>query len=96
MSKWTEIRDSVVEALDLDEVTDQVKEDLTTNILDNGIPALEDVSNAFITKIQSQATEETGWNKIRDQVVLPLLIKGAIYGIKLVLSKTVNETASTN
>lgn len=29
MSKWVEIRDAVVDALQLDDVTEQVKEDLT-------------------------------------------------------------------
>lgn len=89
MSKWTDVRDSVIDALNLDDVTDQVKVDLTTQILNNGMPAIEDVADAFVTKIQAQASAETGWNKVRDQVVLPLLIKGAIYFVKTVLAKTV-------
>lgn len=89
MSKWTDVRDSVIDALNLDDVTDQVKVDLTTQIVNNGMPAIEDVADAFVTKIQAQASAETGWNKVRDQVVLPLLIKGAIYFVKTVLTKTV-------
>lgn len=75
MSKWVEIRDAVVDALQLDDVTEQVKEDLTKNMLDSGLPALEDVADTFVAKIQLQATEEKGWNKVRDQVVLPLHTK---------------------
>lgn len=89
MSKWTDVRDSVIDALNLDDVTDQLKVDLTTQIVNNGMPAIEDVADAFVTKIQAQASAETGWNKVRDQVVLPLLIKGAIYFVKTVLAKTV-------
>ncbi len=89
MSKWTDVRDSVIDALNLDDVTDQVKVDLTTQIVNNGMPAIEDVADAFVTKIQAQASAETGWNKVRDQVVLPLLIKGAIYFVKTVLAKTI-------
>lgn len=89
MSKWTDVRDSVIDALNLDDVTDQVKVDLTTQIVNNGMPAIEDVADAFVTKIQAQASAETGWNKVRDQVVLPLLIKGTIYFVKTVLAKTV-------
>ncbi len=89
MSKWTDVRDSVIDALNLDDVTDQVKVDLTTQIVNNGMPAIEDVADAFVTKIQAQASAETGWNKVRDQIVLPLLIKGAIYFVKTVLAKTV-------
>lgn len=91
MSKWVEIRDAVVDALQLDDVTDQVKEDLTKNLLDSGLPALEDVAGTFVQKIQSQATEEKGWSKIRDQVVLPLIIKGALYGIRLALQKSMQK-----
>ncbi|WP_440253094.1 hypothetical protein [Dialister succinatiphilus] len=96
MSKWTDVRDSVIDALNLDDVTDQVKVDLTTQIVNNGMPAIEDVADAFVTKIQAQASAETGWNKVRDQVVLPLLIKGAIYFVKTVLAKTIQtESEST-
>lgn len=96
MSKWTDVRDSVIDALNLDDVTDQVKVDLTTQIVNNGMPAIEDVADAFVTKIQAQASAETGWNKVRDQVVLPLLIKGAIYFVKIVLAKTIpTESEST-
>lgn len=91
MSKWVEIRDTVVDVLQLDDVTDQVKEDLTKNLLDSGLPALEDVAGSFVVKIQSQATDEKGWNKVRDQVVLPLLIKGALYGIRLALQKSAQK-----
>lgn len=96
MSKWTDVRDSVIDALNLDDVTDQVKVDLTTQIVNNGMPAIEDVADAFVTKIQAQASAETGWNKVRDQVVLPLLIKGAIYFVKTALAKTIpTESEST-
>lgn len=95
MSKWTEVRDSVVDALNLDDVTEQVKVDLTQQIVTNGMPAIEDVADAFVTKIQAQATSETGWNKVRDQVVLPLLIKGAIYFVKTVLAKTIPEKTAS-
>ena len=92
MSKWVEIRDAVVDALQLDDVTEQVKEDLTKNMLDSGLPALEDVADTFVAKIQLQATEEKGWNKVRDQVVLPLLIKGRFYGIRLALQKSTQKS----
>lgn len=75
MSKWTDVRDSVIDALNLDDVTDQVKVDLTTQIVNNGMPAIEDVADAFVTKIQAQASAETGWNKVRDQVVFRSLSK---------------------
>lgn len=58
MSKWTDVRDGVVDALNLDDVTEQVKEDLTASLLSDGLPALEDVASTFVAKIQAQATAE--------------------------------------
>lgn len=93
MSKWTEVRDSVVDALNLDDVTEQVKVDLTQQIVTNGMPAIEDVADAFVAKIQAQATAETGWNKVRDQVVLPLVMEGLVFVVKTVLTKATAENA---
>lgn len=88
MSKWTEVRDGVVAALDVKEVTEAAKKQLTDNLVHDGMPALEDVASKFITEIQAQAANEAGWNKIRDQFVLPLLINGTIWAVKLVLSNS--------
>lgn len=93
MSKWTDVRDGVVDALNLDDVTEQVKEDLTASLLSDGLPALEDVASTFVAKIQAQATAEKGWAKVRDQIVLPIIIKGALYGIRLALQKSAKATA---
>lgn len=88
MSKWTDIRDSVVEALNVDIVTEDMKNELTQNIVTNAIPAIEAVADKFTTQIQEQSKSETGWNMIRDKIVLPLFINGAIWAIKFALSKS--------
>lgn len=93
MSKWTEIRDGVLDALNADEVTEELKEFVTQKVLDEVLPAVEDVAGKFIATIEEQAKSESGWNKLRDGIVLPLVINGAIYVVKYVLSKTVTETA---
>ena len=95
MSKWTEVRDGVVAALDVKEITEAAKKQLTDNLVNKGIPALEDVASKFIAEIQAQAASEASWNKIRDQFVLPLLINGTIWAVKLVLSKSTTETTET-
>lgn len=92
MSKWTEIRDAVVDTLNVDVITDEMKNQLTTNILTNGIPAVEAVADKFTAQLQEQAKTETGWNMLRDKVVLPLVINGAIWAIKYALNKTVPTT----
>ena len=88
MSKWTEIRDGVLDALNADDVTEELKESVTQKVIDEVIPAVEDVAGKFIATIEAQAKDETGWNKLRDSIVLPLVINGAIYIVKYVLNKT--------
>lgn len=69
-------------------MTEELKESVTQKVIDEVIPAVEDVAGKFIATIEAQAKDETGWNKLRDSIVLPLVINGAIYIIKYVLNKT--------
>ena len=89
MSKWTEIRDNVVDALHVDDVTEEAKQRVTQTILDEIVPVVENAIDSFCTATKEQSSAETGWCKIRDGIVLPLVMQGAIYIVKLVLSKTV-------
>lgn len=88
MSKWTEIRDGLVSALDVNEVAEAAKDQLTASLINDGMPAIEAVADKFVEQVQAQAASETGWNAIRDKFVLPLLINGMIWLAKLVLSKS--------
>lgn len=94
MSKWTEVRDNVVDALHVDDVTEEVKQDVTRKILDEVIPVVESAVDAFCAATKEQAKTESGWCKIRDAIVLPLVLQGSVYVIKMVLSKTVKATAA--
>ncbi len=88
MSKWTEVRDGLVAALDVNDVAEAAKDQLTASLINDGMPAIEAVADKFVTQIQAQADTESGWNAIRDKFVLPLLINGTIWLAKLVLSKS--------
>lgn len=92
MSKWTDFRDDIVESLQVEEVTEQVKQNLTKQIVESILPAIKTAADSFTAKIKEQSKTETGWCKIRDMLVLPLLIDGAIYVVELVLSKTMEKT----
>lgn len=94
MSKWTDIRDNALDALHVDEVTEEVKQGVTQKILDEVIPVAESAVDAFCTATKEQAKTESGWCKIRDAIVLPLVMQGGVYVVKLVLSKTVKATAA--
>lgn len=93
MSKWTDVRDSIVDALHVDDVTEEVKQGVTQKILDEVIPVVESAVDAFCATTKEQAKTESGWCKIRDAIVLPLVLQGSVYIVKMVLSKTVAQTA---
>ena len=95
MSKWTEIRDNAVDALHVEEVTEEVKQDVTRKILDEVIPVVESAVDAFCAATKEQAKTESGWCKLRDAIFLPLVMQGGVYVVKLVLSKTVKSTTAT-
>ncbi len=95
MSKWTEARDTIVNALDVNSITEEVKEQLTQNIIAELFPAIEADADNFTAIITDQSSNETGWNKIRDSIVLPCVIDGTIYLAKYVLNKTVTKTTET-
>ena len=93
MSKWTDFRDDIVESLQVEEVTEQVKQNLTKQIVESILPSVKTVADGFTAKIKEQAKAETGWCKIRDMFVLPLVINGVIYVVETVLNKTMEKTA---
>ncbi|MCI7266187.1 MAG: hypothetical protein MR545_03005 [Veillonellaceae bacterium] len=94
MSKWTDFRDDIVESLQVEEVTEQVKQNLTKQIVESILPSVKTVADGFTAKIKEQAKAETGWCKIRDMFVLPLVINGVIYVVETVLTKTLEKTTT--
>ena len=92
MSQWTDFRDDIVESLQVEEITEQVKQNLTKQIVESILPAIKTAADGFTAKVKEQAKTETGWCKIRDMLVLPLLIDGAIYVVEKVLTKTMEKT----
>lgn len=91
MSKWTDFRDSMVDAMNLDSVVDDLKDQLVDSLASDGFPVIEELASTFISKIQEQAAAESGWNKIRDSVVLPLVIRVGLYMMKAVLAGSTAE-----
>lgn len=92
MSKWTDFRDDIVESLQIEEVTEHVKQNLTRQIVESILPAVKTAADSFTAKIKEQAKMEQGWCKIRDMLVLPLMINGTIYVMETVLVKTMEKT----
>lgn len=93
MSKWTQIRDNITGALDVKDINEQVKQNVTQAILAEILPTIENAIDGFTATTKAQAKDETGWCKWRDAIVLPLVMQGAVYIVKTVLQKTVEKTA---
>lgn len=93
MSKWTETRDAIVDALNVQDVTEQVKQQVTAAILAEVLPTIGNAVDSFTATTREQAKTETGWCKIRDGIVLPLVMQGAVFVVKTVLEKTIQQTA---
>lgn len=92
MSKWTDVRDNVVDALHAEDMTEDVKQHVTSTLLSEVMPVIETAVDNFCAATKEQAKTETGWVKVRDGIVLPLVMEGAVYLVKTVLNKTVTET----
>ena len=88
MSKWTEIRDNIVRELHVDNVTEEIKQRVSASIVSEVLPPIEEAVNKFATTIQEQAKEERGWCYWRDAIVLPTVMQGAVWLVKMVLTKT--------
>ena len=92
MSKWTEIRDNIMRELHVDNVTEEIKQRVSASIVSEVLPPIEDAVDKFVTTIQEQAKEERGWCYWRDAIVLPTVVQGAVWLVKLVLTKTLALT----
>lgn len=94
MSEWTKARDKIIESLHFDEVTESMKQDVSVCILNDILPVASKSGYDFIDKIKDQAKDETGWCKVRDAVVLPLLIHLGIILVEKTLEETVKHTVN--
>jgi hypothetical protein len=90
MSKWVEFRDSVVDSLKFDKVTDTMKDEFVKWLVEVLLPLAKTAADDFVAQIKAQATSETGWCKIRDMIVLPFIIEGGLWLIEKALEKTID------
>ena len=93
MSKWTEVRDSVVDALKVDSVGKNLKNEFVTWLTQEGIAFLQAAADRVIEECKKDAPTETGWCKIRDAFVVPAALNIGLYVLKIVLEKASAENA---
>ncbi len=88
MSNWTDFRDSIVNSLKFDTVTDNMKEDFTKWLLETCLPLAESAADNFTSQVKEQAKTESGWCKVRDLIVLPMIVNGGLWLVKQSLNAT--------
>ena len=87
MSKWTEIRDSIEDALKIEDVGKNMKNDFVNWLGAEGIEFAQKFVDRIIDECKTDAPTETGWCKIRDAFVVPVVLNIAMYVLKMVLTK---------
>lgn len=92
MSKWTDIRDAIVKEINVNHVTEEVKQRVTRTILTECVPAIEQAVDKFVAQIKEQSKSEHGWCYWRDSVVLPAMMQGGVWLVRLVLDKSLTPT----
>ena len=96
MSKWTDIRDSIEQAVSGTQIDEQVKQAVTQKCYDVVLPSLQKLGDGFVASVKAQSVDESGWCKVRDAIVLPALIEGSLWLVELVLKKTIEKTTASS
>lgn len=87
MSKWTEIRDTAVEALNAEGVGKDIKDKFIDWLVKEGMAFLQAVADKVIAQCKADAGSESGWCKIRDAFVIPAAISIGMYVLEMVVEK---------
>ena len=82
----------------LDSVKDEAKDATMVWLKDKILPAVKDIAEAYTAALKESAANESGWNKFRDTVFLPMLVDGAFWVFdkalaKMLTGQTVKESA---
>ncbi len=91
MSKWVEIRDSIEDALNVDEVGKNLKNQFVGWLTQEGVSFLQASADRVIAECRADAPNESGWCKIRDAFVVPATINIGMYVLTVVLEKAAAE-----
>ena len=92
MSKWTDFRDALEADVKEMSLSEQAKQDLTKNLVDNVMPAVDAWVDKLAGGLTEEAKGESGWCKIRDGIVLPYVLKAIMYIGKQALERTLANT----
>lgn len=92
MSNWTDFRDDLLKNLNFDKVTEDMKQAFSAWLLKELFPALKESGSKFVEQTKEQAKSESGWCKVRDLIVLPLIVEIGLWVMEKSLT-SINEKA---
>ena len=87
MSKWTEIRDTAVEALNAEGVGKDIKDKFIDWLVKEGMAFLQAVADKVVAQCKADSASESGWCRIRDAFVIPAAIGIGMYVLEMVVEK---------
>ena len=89
MSKWTETRDSIVEELRRAAMSEEAKQRVTAAVIAEGLPIMETAVEGYASKLEEDAKrDERAWVRWGEGIVLPGLLRVAMWLVKLTLKKS--------
>ena len=96
MSKWTDIRDSAIDAMKQGalNVVEETKQQFLANFVEAGVPVIEEYAAQFTAKVKEQAADEAGWMKVRDAIVIPFAVQIGLYIGKQILQAVQTQTTA--
>ena len=92
MSGWVDVRDSLVEAMKLEDIGKNLKADFVTWLSVEGLNFAQEVVDQIIAECKKDAPTEKGWCKIRDTFVVPVALNVVMYVLRTVMVKAAQES----
>ncbi|MDD6127051.1 MAG: hypothetical protein PUB60_02730 [Veillonellaceae bacterium] len=89
MKEFLEVLEKDVTGVNLNETA---KQELTQKLVEDVMPIVEAWVDKLSATLMAEAKAESGWNKIRDEIVLPYSLRALVYLIRLVLRSTMENT----
>lgn len=84
---WVKFRDSILDKIQIEEVTEDMKEAFVKWFKETVFPAVKEAGYEFVTEVKKQSEKETGWCKVRDLIAIPFMVEGSLWVIEYTLNK---------
>ena len=89
MSKWTDTRDAIVEELKKAAMSEEAKQRVTAAVIAEGLPVMEAAVEGYSAKLEEDSMgDERAWVRWGEGIVLPGLLRVAMWTVKLILKKS--------